>query len=402
MRRRKLRGLAIVAVALTVALVGLSVCGGATGSSADRTATTQAAPKLSFYTPDGVLATGKPGDILAQEPWALADDLHGTGYRITYVSTTPAGDRIPVTGVVIVPNTPAPPGGYPVVAWAHGTTGIGDKCAPSAAPPFGLLGGAPLLDAGYAVAATDYEGLGTPTEIHPYLVGAAEAHSVIDSVRALRHFGGGTKTAFWGWSQGGHAALFARQLQPSYAPELQVVGTVAHAPVTDIKTFLGPGTTDPNVFPYTAEAILSWSEVYEEPKLDDLVVVADAEKARLAQQACTGDIQDNVTRPLDEVFRSDPQNSEVWKHAVALNSVGTGTTKTPVLLTHGELDTLVPSIGTTTLFDAFCAAGVPAQLILQPDGDHATAYLFTFTQMQQWIIARMNGDQPVPSDCPPK
>ena len=67
-------------------------------------------------------------------------------------------------------------------------------------------------------------------------------------------------------------------MQPSYAPELQVVGTVAHAPVTDIRTFLGPGITDPNVFPFTAEAILSWAEVYEEVSLEDLVVVADAEK----------------------------------------------------------------------------------------------------------------------------
>ena len=388
------------AVVVALALAALSGCGSGTGGSADRTTTSRPAAKLTFYEPDGILTTGKPGDILSQEPKALADDLHGTGYRITYVSTTPSGDRVPVTGVVIVPNTPKPAEGYPVVAWSHGTTGIGDKCAPSGDGPFGLPGGAPLLDAGYAVAATDYEGLGTPTEIHPYLVGAAEAHSVIDSVRALRHFGGGTKTAFWGWSQGGHAALFARSVQPSYAPELQVVGTVAHAPVTDIQTFLGPGTTVPHVFPYTAEAILSWSEVYEEANLEDLVVVADAEKARLAQQACTGDIQDNVTRPLDEIFRADPQNSETWKQATALNSARVGDTKTPALLTHGELDALVPSSGTTALFDAFCAARVPTQLILQPDGDHATAFYFTFTQMQQWIIARMNGDQPVPSDCP--
>jgi fermentation-respiration switch protein FrsA (DUF1100 family) len=387
--------------ALTVAALAIAVGGCGSGSTdSTRSATTTTSPSLTFYTPDGTLTSGAPGDILAQEQIPVADDLHGTGYRITYVSKTPSGDRVPVTGVVIVPATPKPAGGYPVVAWSHGTTGIGDTCAPSAYLPYSLLGGAPLLDAGYAIAATDYEGLGTPTEIHPYLVGAAEGHSVIDSVRAARHFGGGLRTVFWGWSQGGHAALFARGLQPAYAPELDVVGTVADAPVTNVGTFLGPGVTDPIVFPYTAEAILSWSVVYEEANLEDLVVVADAEKARLAQQACTGDIQNNVTRPLDQVFRSDPQNSTTWKEAVARNSAGVGDSRSPVMLTHGDKDTLVPSSGTVALFDAFCKAGVRTRFIRQPDGDHASAYLLTMADKQQWIFDRMNGVDPAPSDCP--
>ena len=42
---------------------------------------------------------------------------------------------------------------------------------------------------GYAIAATDYPGLGTPGP-HPYLVGDSEARAVIDSVRAARSFPG--------------------------------------------------------------------------------------------------------------------------------------------------------------------------------------------------------------------
>ena len=332
-------GWAVVAVAL----VGLSGCGGGTGGETDRTTTTQPAPKLTFYKPDGTLTSGEPGDILAQEQIPLADDLHGTGYRITYVSTTPSGDRVPVTGIVIVPNTPKPADGYPVVAWAHGTTGIGDQCAPSGFAPYPLLGGAPLLDAGYAVAATDYEGLGTPTEIHPYLVGVAEGHSVIDSVRAARHFGGGTKAALWGWSQGGHAAL----LRPPVAAVLRARarrrrhrGRRAGHRHHDLPR---PGRSPTRSCSRTRpRRSCRGRSSTRRSNLEDLVVVADAEKARLAEQACTGDIKNNVTRPLDEIFRSDPQNSETWKQAIAINSAAVGDTETPVMLTHGEKDTLVP------------------------------------------------------------
>ncbi len=146
-------------------------------------------PPLTFYRPATVLASGSPGDVLAKEPIALAPGLHGTGWKVRYVSTTPAGDRVPVSGVLIQPLTPAPAGGYPVVVWTHGTTGLGDECAPSGYTPFNISGAAALLDAGDVIAAPDYEGLGIPDEIHPYLVGAAEGHNALDAARAARTSG---------------------------------------------------------------------------------------------------------------------------------------------------------------------------------------------------------------------
>jgi pimeloyl-ACP methyl ester carboxylesterase len=368
-----------------------AACGG--GGSADAKA-----PPLTFYRPSTVLASGTPGDILSKEPITLAPELHGTGWKITYVSTTPAGDRVPVSGVVIQPLTAAPAAGYPVVVWTHGTTGIGDQCAPSLVTPFDITGAAPLLDAGDVIAAPDYEGLGIPGEIHPYLVGDAEGRDALDAARAARTVGGGKVTVTWGWSQGGHASLFARELQRSYAPELDFRGAVAQAPVTDIGTFLLPGTTNPDVFPFTAEAILSWSEVYHETNLDDLVVVADAEQARLAQQACTGDIVEHNTRPLDEIFRSDPENSATWEEAARVNSVGVGDTTAPVLLTHGDADAIVPIKGTLDLFDQLCAHDVPTQLIRQPTGNHVTAWYDTLDAVDTWITGRIAGAPP-PSDC---
>jgi hypothetical protein len=90
------------------------------------------------------------------------------------------GEPIAVSGVVIVPDGPAPAGGRPTVAWAHPTTGIENQCAPSRAQVFfrSIQGLQDMLSRGYVVTATDYPGLGTP-EIHPYLVGVSEARAVI-------------------------------------------------------------------------------------------------------------------------------------------------------------------------------------------------------------------------------
>jgi pimeloyl-ACP methyl ester carboxylesterase len=149
-----------------------------------------------------------------------------------------------VSGVVSIPKGKAPKGGWPVVTYAHGTTGIADSCAPSrdvAGTPvhpynnyvFPLL--QRWLKAGYAVVRTDYEGLGTPG-VHPYLVGTSEGPGVLDIVRAARQLDPDVSrsVAIAGHSQGGHAALFAAALAKKYTPDLNVRGTVAFAPASHI------------------------------------------------------------------------------------------------------------------------------------------------------------------------
>ena len=92
------------------------------------------------------------------------------------------------------------------------------------------------LKAGYAVVRTDYTGLGTPGD-HYFLNGLEEGRSTLDIVRAakkldkrldLKH------VVIGGHSQGGHAALWAASLAPSYTPDVKVRGTVAFAPASHI------------------------------------------------------------------------------------------------------------------------------------------------------------------------
>jgi pimeloyl-ACP methyl ester carboxylesterase len=143
-----------------------------------------------------------------------------------------------------LPKGRVPKGGWPVITYGHGTTGIADACAPSrdraAGQAHGLIDYAhPLLrrwlKAGYAVVRTDYEGLGTPGA-HPYLIGRSEGYAMLDVVRAARRLDQrlGRRVIIAGHSQGGHAALWAASLAGRWTPELKVRGTVALAPVSHL------------------------------------------------------------------------------------------------------------------------------------------------------------------------
>jgi Secretory lipase len=137
-----------------------------------------------FYQANEQEIAGSAGTLIRQEPMPF---MGGTAYRVLYRSTGLHDEPIAVSGILVVPPGPPPPDGRPIVAWAHPTTGIVPRCAPSLAIfAFQQIQGLrDMVERGYAVAATDYPGLGTPGP-HPYLVGVSEARAVLDSVRAAR------------------------------------------------------------------------------------------------------------------------------------------------------------------------------------------------------------------------
>src|SRR3954451_6087987 len=210
-----------------------------------------------FYTPPAPLPGAAHGDLIwarkltgaAVAPGAASTSL------VLYRSTGVDGKATAVSGIVQVPKGKAPKKGWPVITYAHGTTGIADQCAPSrdvAGTPVHPYNSyiLPLvsrwLKAGYAVARTDYEGLGTPGT-HPYLIGMSEARSTLDIVRAARELDPriSNDMIISGHSQGGHAALFAAALAPKYTPDLRLRGTVAFAPASHLDSQFKAATGAP-------------------------------------------------------------------------------------------------------------------------------------------------------------
>lgn len=187
------------------------------------------------------------GTLLGIDPLPESLWPEGTerGYRIEYVAPNFSGGLRAVSGSVFVPEISAATA--PVLTWAHCTVGINEHNAPS---KVGLIPEerrhlAHWLKAGFVVAATDYEGLGT-SEPHPYLDGEAIADDIIDIVLAVHEMDlpVDSRTIIAGFSQGGHGSLFAAALCTSYAPELDLRGTVSLAPPIRFLDFVRPCTED--------------------------------------------------------------------------------------------------------------------------------------------------------------
>jgi len=176
-----------------------------------------------FYAPPARLVAGAPGTVIWARSIRTPRGLSAAARTILvlYRSVLPNGTPTAVSGLIFTPRGTAPKGGWKLISWAHGTTGIADSCAPSRDvatddmyPEFnGWLG------RGYAIAQTDYQGLGTPG-VHLYLVGRAEGASVVDIVLAARRLvpAIGRRFAIAGHSQGGQAALFAAAQHPQMRP----------------------------------------------------------------------------------------------------------------------------------------------------------------------------------------
>jgi hypothetical protein len=176
----------------------------------------------------------QPGQMLRTESLEAPLGLGSAGrqMRILYTSTDGVDGKTPVavSGAVFLPQGTPPAGGWPLIAWAHGTTGIADVCAPSWQPRTArdsrYLN--TWLQQGYAIVATDYQGLGTPGP-HPYLWVRPEAYSVLDSIRAaLKAFPAiANRVVLVGQSQGAGAVFATAGMAAHYAPEVALHGTVA-------------------------------------------------------------------------------------------------------------------------------------------------------------------------------
>ncbi len=296
----------LVVVASSAVLAG---CGSSAASTtvAGGSATLSAIP--AFYTPPRPLPAASPGTLIraVKVTGVTGVPAGATVWRVLFHSTTIYGADEAESGYVIAPSTLAPAGGYPIIAWAHGTSGFAAQCAPSlftnaggGSGPYIIPALGRYLKAGYVIAAADYQGLGVADGVHPYLLGASEGMAVLDATRAARQLNGlhtSPIVIIYGHSQGGHAALFAAQMAPSYAPELHVIGVVAAAPATGLSTLIAVigSSLGAQFMPYSIPAAYSWTQTY-----DDLPIagIFSAAGARFAATEVTRGCSDQVAAAI--------------------------------------------------------------------------------------------------------
>jgi acetyl esterase/lipase len=306
-----------------------------------------------FYDPPNLPGTGEPGEIVRVEeiPWIMRTP----GWRILYRSTDHRGKPTIVSGLLAAPAAPAPDGGWPVVAVAHGTAGLSRGAAPSMTIDANsdetayiyAKNLAPFLDAGYAVAYTDYQGLGAPGE-HSYLVGATEAANVLDAVRAIRRFSGipvCDRLLVWGHSQGGHAAAFAVEQAKRYAPELTVSGVVLVAPAAELR-LISDQVLDLQTRSYMSMLVMvsvaSWVHAYPELEEKDALTAAGALIMRPSAEVLRMRYGALCCRPFkpDQLFH--PEVVDKWAPWFTENTPGHQPLGVPILIQQGEDDEVIP------------------------------------------------------------
>jgi pimeloyl-ACP methyl ester carboxylesterase len=330
-----------------------------------------------FYDPPSDLPR-KPGALLQSEP--LKDVILPAGvrgWRILY--TTTVDDNTPATAVAIVfAPTDSSAGPRPVIAWEHATTGLLQKCMPSllSAASKGIPERNRIVMAGWVVVATDYSFAekGGP---HPYLIGEGEARAALDSVRAARQISELTldqRMVVWGYSQGGHAALWTGIVGPRYAPDLEILGVAAIAPAANIENILAMNVEmDKQFGPYLA---LSYSRFYPDITFEQAIRPEALDAARQIVNLC------------DFLPPKDAKRIEALAATFEGPALATSSNKplqarleqnkadcpiqAPVVIAQGLSDIVVPPSATDAYVEERCAAGQRLEYWTFAGRDHLT------------------------------
>jgi len=361
-----------------------------------------------FYQASEQVIPGRPGTLIRQEPMRGAP-LGAKAYRVLYRSTGLKGEPIAVSGVVIVPSGAAPVGGRPIVAWAHPTTGIVPRCAPSLAIFIfqQIQGLRDMVRRGYIVAATDYPGLGTPGP-HPYLVGTSEGRAVLDTLRAARELAGtaaSSRVGIWGHSQGGQAALFAGLLAKEYAPELDLAGVAVAAPATELGTLMRDDLPTPGGKNLLGMTLWSWSRVFR-VSLENVVDPAAMPIVNALAHVCLESPIDLEPRrragaALQKRFLlvDNLTGIEPWRTLLAENTIGPLPPSIPVLIAQGSADKIVDPPVTQAYMKELCAAGSRVRMLILPGVGHGAIAMKSALKAVAWMANRFEGS-PAENDCP--
>ncbi len=369
-------------------------------------------PNITAYAPDAFYdpppdLPRQPGALLRREP--LKDVILPAGmrgWRILYATTV--NDSTPATAVatVFAPTHPHA-GPCPVIAWEHATTGLLQKCMPSllSAPTKGIPWCNRIVRAGWVMVATDYSFAekGGP---HPYLIGEGEARAVLDSVRAARQMSELTldkRMVAWGYSQGGHAALWTGIVGPRYAPDLEILGVAAIAPAANIQKILAMNVeADKRFGPYLA---LSYSRFYPDITFEQALRPEAVDAARQIVNLCCFLPPEDAERvqALAATFDGPAlaTNSNKALQARLEQNTADGLITAPVVIAQGLSDIVVPSSATDAYVEERCSANQRLEYWTFAGRDHF-AIVQPDTPLEEllikWTTARF-ADEPQPSGC---
>lgn len=362
-----------------------------------------ALPRSRFYDTES-LPEGKPGDLIRTEecadylfPYTPALPSVALGIKVVrflYYSRQVSGKLVPASGVILTPYGRPPEGGWPVVVWAHGTSGVGRRRAPSLMKDIYYSWASPLAWTmlGYAVVAPDYAGLGTSVP-HEYLAGPAQAQDVIHAVPAARKAVKelGVRWLAIGHSQGGLAVMTVAEMQgelkdPNY------LGAVAIAPPGDFEPIAEHvhGTANRGLLTLLAYGMKS---IYSDFNYSDfltqeaLELMPTIEDAGLLESLAA--IAEKV--PAGKVLKPDWKNNTHFQKIRKLSMLGERPVFRSVLLIHGEAEELIPTNTMEALYERMKAQKSQVEFLRYESLAHDPLVFGSFRDQLRWVQDRFAG-----------
>jgi hypothetical protein len=402
--RSRLRAAGAAALA-AVAVFALAACDPA--PSAD-----------TFYAPPATVS-GASGNIIRSRVSKFAGDPVGqapvpgvTATQVVYNSTDAHGNPIAVSGTVLVPTAPyIGLSSRPLITMGVGTRGLGQDCAPSYSLSQGTDYEASTVSAalnkGYAVAITDYQGMGLPGP-HTYMVGKALGHAVLDMARAAERLPGSglsssTPVGIWGYSEGGAAAGWAAELAPSYAPDLNLKGVAMGGVPADLLQVAS--MLDGSAFlSFELMTAVGYNKAYPELNLASYLNTAGKDLLTTAIDTCLvsvdgfGQIVGTANKHVSDFTTSNPLANPLWQARLNENKLGNGKPTVPVYQYHAAADEIVQFAQADTLHKTYCAKGVNETWQVFPNAEHLLGMVQGQGPALDFLSARFN-HVPVFGNC---
>jgi Secretory lipase len=355
-------------------------------------------PLSEFYDTPDPLPSGQPGELIHSEPFYeyLLPYTIST-VRILYHSRSSQEKDVAVSGVVLLPRGTAPPGGWPIIAWAHDLTGSARQCAPSLLK---TLNEGPLLSMyvglGYAVVASDYAGLGTN---FPYAVldVLSNAQDVINSVAAARSALPqlGSKWLVAGYEHGSRVAVGVAEALPKNSNKefLGAIGMLGVANPLEFFEQLAQAPSNPMLV-LLAQGI---KNQHPEFPVDDMLTGKGMTLYKILGDSCeapSGQVPDS-----NELLKPGWQNNPYMKDFFSRNALGRKPAFSPVLLIGGEAAGDAPASLTAALVGQLCQQKDHVLFVNYPGLNSSAVLGNSVGEQVSWIRARFAG-RPAPSNCP--
>jgi alpha-beta hydrolase superfamily lysophospholipase len=356
-------------------------------------------PLTSFYSIPAPLPAGRPGELIRSEEFYEYQLPEGvSASRILYHSRSAGGTDVAASGVVLTPDQPPPPGGWPVIAWAHGFTGVARQCAPSL---MRNLNEGPFLSMyvklGYAVVATDYVGLGTDFR-NASVDMQSNAADVIYSMAAARAAVPqlGRKWIAMGESAGGLAAVAVAGLE-SDIRDPGYLGAIAVSGVADAREFYEQlaQANSPEPLLFLAYGLQTLYPQFQASQILSKEALAPYSQI---ERSCAVNVSGRED-PVAQMLRPGWEDNSFVRRFFARNTLGQKPAYGPLLIISSDADPAVKTGMTHRALTRMCKQHDTIQFHQYQSSDFAAVLGDSVRDQLTWIQARFAGRR-ASGNCP--